>query len=292
MVPEAGMYFIKVDLNDNTYIMEKTSWGIIGDAINGSWDDDVDMSWSEEDQALSINVAVSDGEFKFRANDAWDLNYGDTGGDVVLDLGGDNISVAAGDYKILLYLNRPDYTYEIRQSGFDRRPNFYSDGQTLSIDDVTQFSNGYAVTKFKNITSDGSPGSDTDFPDTDFPVFRLADIHLMAAEALLRMNGDKTEAADHFNIVSRRGYGGSGGAVAAANLDLDMILEERARELYWEGHRRTDLVRFGQFSDGTYLWEWKGGVKEGIPTESYRDIFPIPSSDIAANPNLVQNEGY
>jgi len=71
-----------------------------------------------------------------------------------------------------------------------------------------------------------------------------------------------------------------------------MILDERLRELYWECHRRTDLVRFGQFSNGSYLWTWKGGVQEGAPVEGFRDVFPIPASDIGANPNLQQNQGY
>jgi len=162
----------------------------------------------------------------------------------------------------------------------------------LSIDDITQFTNGYAVTKFKNITSDGQQGSDADFPDTDFPMFRLADFHLMAAEAILRNGGDINAATDHFNIVRSRAYGGVGGQINSGDLTLELILDERARELYWECHRRTDLVRFGQFTNGDYLWEWKGNIKEGVQTESFRDVFPIPSSDIAANPNLTQNSGY
>ena len=103
---------------------------------------------------------------------------------------------------------------------------------------------------------------------------------------------DRARATEYFNAVRARGFGGIGGTISSANLDLDIILDERARELYWEGHRRTDLIRFGQFSDGNYHWEWKGGVQEGRATESFRDVFPIPSSDIAANPNLTQNEGY
>jgi hypothetical protein len=162
----------------------------------------------------------------------------------------------------------------------------------LDIEDVTQFTNGYAVNKFKNVNADGSLGSDTDFPDTDFPVFRLADFYLMAAEALIRSGGDKSLATQYFNEVRTRAYGSAGGNVSNDELDLDMILDERARELYWECHRRTDLVRFGQFSNGDYLWQWKGGVKDGSQVGAHRDIFPIPSSDIASNLNLVQNPGY
>jgi starch-binding outer membrane protein, SusD/RagB family len=69
-------------------------------------------------------------------------------------------------------------------------------------------------------------------------------------------------------------------------------LDERARELYWEGHRRTDLIRFGKFTGGAYLWPWKGNVEEGISTPTYRDLFPIPASDRVLNVNLGQNPGY
>jgi len=127
-------------------------------------------------------------------------------------------------------------------------------------------------------------------PDTDFPVFRLADIYLMAAEAIVRNNGDAGLALQYFNEVRTRAYKSTGGNVS--QLDLDLILDERARELYWECHRRTDLVRFGQFSNGSYRWTWKGGVMEGTQVEAFRDLFPIPASDIGANPNLEQNDGY
>ena len=154
------------------------------------------------------------------------------------------------------------------------------------------FTDGYAVTKFKNVTSDGIQGSDTDFPDTDFPMFRLADVYLMAAEAILRSGGDKATAAQHVNKLRQRAYKGSGGDVSAADLDLDYIIEERARELYWECHRRTDLVRFNLLTTSDYLWDWKGGVKEGQPVADFRNVYPIPASDINANPNLEQNDGY
>ena len=147
--------------------------------------------------------------------------------------------------------------------------------------------------KFKNINSDGSPASDSDFPDTDFPMFRLADAYLMASEAVLRSGGSTETAREYTNVVRRRAFGNStAGDVSAEEFDLDFLLDERAREFYWECHRRTDLIRFAAFSDGEYLWQWKGGVKEGRAVEAFRDVFPIPSSDINANPNLSQNEGY
>lgn len=123
---------------------------------------------------------------------------------------------------------------------------------------MTLFTDGYAINKFKNVTSTGQAGSDSDFPDTDFPVFRLADIYLMASEALLRTGGDRNQALEYFNRVRTRAYGSPAGGIQDADLTLDMILDERARELYWEGHRRTDLIRFGKFSNSDYLWAWKG----------------------------------
>jgi len=281
-VPEAGLYFIEVNLNDNTYQVTKMEWGVAGDATAGGWDTDIDMEWDAEAGAMKAIVPTTVGQFKFRANDDWTINLGDTDADAVLEYGGDNIDIPAGEYEILLFLNRPDYTYQIRSAAFDTRPFFFSEGQSLEIVDITSFTDGYAVNKFKNVTSNGTPGKDTDFPDTDFPVFRLADIYLMAAEAILRNNGNTNQALEYFNEVRTRAFKSTGGNVS--EIDLDLILDERAR--------KTDLVRFGQFSNGTYLWTWKGGVQEGRPVEVFRDVFPIPAADIGANPNLKQNEGY
>ncbi len=91
------------------------------------------------------------------------------------------------------------------------------------------------------------------------------------------------------NKVIDRAYNGVTTAeISDSQLTLDFILNERARELYWEGHRRTDLVRFGKLTGGSYLWPWKGAVKEGVSTASKYNVLPIPSSDLNANPNLKQ----
>src|SRR6185437_16025451 len=70
------------------------------------------------------------------------------------------------------------------------------------------------------------------------------------------------------------------------------ILDERGRELLWEAHRRTDLIRFGEFTGGDYVWSWKGGTQSGVATDSFRDLYPLPASELVANPNLTQNPGY
>ena len=155
---------------------------------------------------------------------------------------------------------------------------------------------GFFITKFRNRKLDGSPATHAhpDFVDTDWPMYRLADAYLMFAEAVLRggSGGTRAEALDYINALRTRAYGDASGNISDSQLTLDFILDERARELYWEGHRRTDLIRYGRFTGADYVWPWKGKVKEGAPTESYRDLFPIPAADIGANPTLQQNEGY
>lgn len=297
-VAEPGFYKMNVNLDTISmdylsYSVVKTEWGIIGDATPGGWDSDTDMTYNPESGAWEITADLTKGELKFRPNNDWPGNFGDNSGDAILEVDGANIAIpSAGTYIIKLYIDKPDYTYSIELASFDGRAMFYTDGQTLEIADISQFTEGYAITKFKNITSTGQPGSDLTFVDTDFPMFRLADVYLMYAEALLRSGGSRADALTYVNLVRRRAYGGPGGDITDADLDLDFILDERARELYWECHRRTDLVRFGQFTDGSYVWPWKGAVPEGAATPGFRDVFPIPSSDIGANPNLTQNPGY
>ncbi len=289
VVPEAGLYYVQVNLNNQTYLLQKTGWSVVGDAVP---DGEVEMIWDEVAGALVANLDFASGTFQFMADDESGRTLGDNDGDDVLDLAGAALQAEVGPHEVILFLDQPDYGYSLSSTSFDVRGNFHTEGQNLDIADVTLFTEGYAVTKFKNVTSQGQGGSDTDFPDTDFPVFRLADAYLMASEALLRSGGDKNRAADYFNEVRSRAYGGSGGAVSAADLTLDLLIDERAREFYWECHRRTDLVRFGQFSDSDYRWAWKGGVEEGKAVESFRDVFPVPSADLGANPNLQQNAGY
>jgi hypothetical protein len=174
----------------------------------------------------------------------------------------------------------------------DSRAMFFTEGQNLEINDIGSFNDGYAIEKWKNINSDGTPGSSSDYPDTDFPMFRLADVYLMYAEAVKRggSGGDEGTALQYINMIRTRAYGDNSGNVNT--YDLDFVLQERARELYWECHRRTDLVRFGVFTTAGYLWDWKGKVKDGKATEDKFNIFPIPAADIGANPNLEQNPGY
>ena len=104
--------------------------------------------------------------------------------------------------------------------------------------------------------------------------------------------GDATTALEYMNDIRTRAYGNASGNITAGDLTLDFILSERARELYWEGFRRTDLVRFNKFVENSYLWPWKGGVASGTGVSAIRKIYPIPSRDVNSNTNLVQNPGY
>ena len=179
----------------------------------------------------------------------------------------------------------------------DKRALFYTDGQTLDMTDEYTFTAGYAIQKFRNITSTGVVGSDPsgNFPDTDFPMFRLADVYLIYAEAVLRggAGGDMGTALGYVNQIRTRAYDGStAGNITAGQLTLPFILDERGRELLFEMHRRTDLIRFGKFTDASYVWEWKGGIKNGQGVSSSLNVMPIPSTDLINNPNLKQNPGY
>jgi starch-binding outer membrane protein, SusD/RagB family len=170
---------------------------------------------------------------------------------------------------------------------------FWTDGQTPDVAAISNFNNGVAVQKFTNKTSTGANGSDLEFPDTDFPMFRLADAYLMYAEAHLRGGGgDLAQALAYVNAIRQRAFGDASGNITEAQLTLDFLLDERVRELLWEAHRRTDLVRYGLFTGGGYLWQWKGGILAGRATDTFRDLYPLPASELTTNPNLTQNPGY
>ncbi|MEN9997860.1 MAG: hypothetical protein RI922_850 [Bacteroidota bacterium] len=175
----------------------------------------------------------------------------------------------------------------------DSRYQFYTNGQTKDITSLSTFSQGYALPKFKNKTSLGSNGSNngtTAFVDIDFPMFRLADVYLMYAEAALRGGGSTSQGISYVNMLRERAYGNA--SHNFASMTLDDVLDERARELHWECTRRTDLIRFDKFTGGSYLWPFKGGDVNGISTSAHLNLYPIPTSDIVLNPNLIQNPGY
>lgn len=208
-------------------------------------------------------------------------------------------SMNAGDYGVDNgwggYRTTPEFAlkFDTSTANGDSRSMFFTENQSFTIDPVTNFQQGWAYAKYSNKTTTGENGSNLTFPDTDFPMFRLADAYLMYAEAVLRggTGGDIATAVSYINELRERAYGDASGNITQNELTLPFILDERGRELYIECHRRTDLVRFGLFTSG-YNWSLKGNALTGQDVDSKFNIFPIPSSDLGANPNLVQNTGY
>ena len=213
---------------------------------------------------------------------------------------------------------RPEFVDKFAQADIngtgDKRCKFFTDGQSKDLSSMTDETAGYLSQKWSNVKDDGSTASNTakDGVETDFPLFRLADVYLMYAEAVVRTNGDwdnwagGTDANDPAVIASRkqgaiywinklRERAGNSDVWASSFADndalLQFILDERARELYHEGYRRTDLIRYDMFTTNKYIWQWKGGSHDGKAVDSKYNYYPIPNTELTANPNL-HNEGY
>ena len=174
----------------------------------------------------------------------------------------------------------------------DDRALFFGIDRELSISTPTEFTSGYSVGKFRNTYAGGGSPHNSQFIDTDFFLMRSAEAYLIAAEADARLNGGTTSStgANYINALRERAH-----TSTFNSYTTEQILDERSRELYFEGFRRTDLIRYGYFggsNSGRYLWEWKGGSQNGASLPAFRNLFAIPAEDINANPNLVQNEGY
>jgi hypothetical protein len=152
---------------------------------------------------------------------------------------------------------------------------------------------GIGVYKFTARKHDGSlpVNFNIAFACTDFPVFRLADAYLMRAESLFNLNNIPGALPD-VNKIRERAYGNTTGDITTGQLTAQFLLDERCREFYYEAQRRTDLVRFGKFTNGNYNWQWKGGTFAGTNTSSNLNLFPIPGDEVSANPNIKQNTGY
>ncbi len=169
----------------------------------------------------------------------------------------------------------------------DARAMFTMTDLPQYIDNLYDYNDsGWKSEKFTNVNHDGSAAQAAGFVDTDFPVFRVADAYLMYAECAARGAADKTKGQDYLDAVRARA-GLAGMALTAQN-----VLDERARELYLEGFRRQDLIRYNQFTTADYLWDYKGGVKEGKAVADHYNLMPLVSGDVNANSNLIQNEGY
>lgn len=187
-------------------------------------------------------------------------------------------------------------TAEIRALGIDDRALIWgrgsdSDERTLELGDNSSFYQGLVTTKWNNNYSNGGTPHDSYSVDTDFFLFRLAEAYLNAAEADMQLNGGActTKAKGYIDALRNRAH-----ATTSGTYDLNYILDERSREFYMEGLRRTDLIRYNQFGgpQATYNWSYKGGNISGVTFDKTRNVFPIPSSEVLANRNLTQIDGY
>lgn len=176
----------------------------------------------------------------------------------------------------------------IKATGDDRALLYSGVGggrRKLQTDAITGFTNGLSIVKWQNYRSDGKPVNHTEYPDTDIPLFRLAEAYLTRAEALFRQDKDAT--ADINKLRSRANC-----TRMVETVTEQELIDEWSREFYMEGRRRSDLVHFDMFTTNKYVWDWKGGTMNGAPVASHYNVFPVPVSDLNNNPNMSQNPNY
>ena len=171
---------------------------------------------------------------------------------------------------------------------------FYIKGREESMDGALySFMNGWSCLKYNNIPYGQTDQSFLqssalkDYSDVDFPMIRLAEIYLIYAEACMHLGAD-AQALPMLQALSTRA-----GVDPPTEITRDLLVAERARELMWESHRRTDLIRYGLYHTDTYLWPYKGGDEySGQSFPEYKCLFSIPPTELAVNDMLVQNPGY
>jgi hypothetical protein len=242
------------------------------------------------------NDAKNEIIFAFQSDGLATQNYGPTtvmvnGSVGSLEQNGLSLGVGAGGWGGAIRV-RKEFADKFANAAFanDDRNTIIKTNRTAEIATISDRDSGFILTKYSNKTSTDGDGKDKTFVDCDFPLFRLADAYLMYAEANLRGGGGTAAIAlEYVNALRTRA---NGVTITTSDLTLDFILDERLRELYWEGHRRQDLVRFGKFAGGSYNWAWKGNGQNGIAIPSYFNVYPLPAESVAANPNLIQNTGY
>lgn len=171
---------------------------------------------------------------------------------------------------------------------------FYIKGRQQSMEgELYNYMHGWSCLKYNNIPHDQTNESFLamsavkDYSDVDFPMIRLAEIYLIYAEACMRLE-DASPALPYLEALAQRA-----GVAAPEEVTVDFLVAERARELMWEAHRRTDLIRYGIFNTIGYIWPYKGGDSfAGQSFPAYKCIFAIPPTELASNPELKQNPGY
>lgn len=147
------------------------------------------------------------------------------------------------------------------------------------------FNKGWAICKWTGCYSTGEPrGKHKNFVDTDVPLFRVAEAYMTYAEALYRQG----KVDDAMNVITDLRAKRHADPLTGTLTD-EILLDEWLREFFCEGRRRIDLIRFGQFCGENSTKEWEGHTKG---KSGKYIVYPIPSTDLVANPNLAQNEGY
>lgn len=170
----------------------------------------------------------------------------------------------------------------------DDRALFYSQGYGQYLTAIDDQSKCFTCVKFRNVRSDGAAASAIDYVDTDLPLMRMAEAYLIYAEASIRQFGPNSNADGMINELRDRAH-----ASEVSGATLDDVCSEWAREFWFEGRRRSDLIRFDKFAGQSgYKWEYMGGEANGTAFPAYRKVFAIPQTDLSNNPNLKQNDGY
>lgn len=154
---------------------------------------------------------------------------------------------------------------------------------------ISGFLNGASIVKWTNYRSNGGARHNDTFDDTDIPLFRLGTIYMIRAEVEYRL-GDAAAAAADINTLRTRA--GNTNLLTASTVNKQTLIDEWSRETFFEGRRRSDLVRFGLFTGSKYLWSFKGGVPNGTGVDSRYNIYPVPAIDVSGNPSITQNPGY
>jgi hypothetical protein len=239
-----------------------------------------------------IFPVVSDGNFTQNFGPTTVMTNGAVGS---IEQNGANLGVQEGGWGGAIRIT-PSFVNKFEGVEFqnDTRNTIISEGRDINITDITNPDQGYVLEKYTDVRSDGTIDENIDFSSVDFPMFRLADVYLMYAEAHLRGGGGSaTDAVNYINMIrTRANQGSTAWNISEGDLTLDFIIDERARELYWESHRRQDLRRFGLFTGGTYVWSFKGNTANGVAIPNFREVYPVPNESLSVNPNLTQNEGY
>ena len=244
----------------------------------------------------NTNSAVNEIIFPIVSDGLTTQNYGPTtvmvnGSVGSIEVNGTEVGVSPGGWGGALRVRKQLSNLFGSAFADDDRNTLITSGRSIEITDISDKDSGYILQKYSNAKSTGGYGLDQTFVDTDFPLFRLADVYLMYAEAHLRGGGgSQSIAVGYINALRTRANNTN--TITAGDLTLDFILDERGRELHWEAHRRQDLIRYGRFTGGNYNWVWKGNGSNGISLPAHFKVFPIPTASMAANPNLTQNTGY